>query len=173
VLDEFVVLLERLAANLACRFVSLHHVRSETLAAWERRLTLLAPKDVNVIRVRVAPVLHKAATLSSQRVAQVARERAHVVARASGGKVIPQPTFGAAIKIASTAHGHRWRRYHAVRARTLAVGCRRGWRARCKKLVTVLPPSMALQARSIDEHDTAVGARERATLVQMGLHVSF
>ena len=39
VLDEFVVLLERLAANLACRVVAPHHVRSESLETWERRLT--------------------------------------------------------------------------------------------------------------------------------------
>ena len=60
-----------------------------------------------------------------------------------------------------------------MRARTLAVRHRWGWRARCAKLVTVLLPSMALQARSIEEHNTAVGARERAARVQMGLHVSF
>ena len=60
-----------------------------------------------------------------------------------------------------------------MRARTLAVGRRRGWWERCAKPVVVLLPSMVLQARSIDEHDTTVGARERAARVQMGLHVSF
>jgi hypothetical protein len=120
------VLLERLAANLACRVVAPYHVRSEPLATWERRLTLLAPEDVNAIGVCAVPVLHKVATRSSHHVAQVACERAHVVARASGGKVLLQPTFGAAFHIATRAHSHKWRRHHAVRAWTLAIDNRQG-----------------------------------------------